>query len=276
MNLRPFFDFCLERERVRVKKEAGAERPWTDDPIIHKSFFCNIYREDDKVTRWFRENVRDVVAEDALKSLVACTAMRWFNRTESGELLKDLMIEGWDPAEAFRRLARERAYGFPVFSPAYIISSPYGDPKIEWALKCITAMATEGEDILKYAVNQEQLHLRMMRMSGHGGFMAYEIITDLRWTCVLRNAPDIMTWTNPGPGCARGLGWITHNDNHVYNRGSATDRATMLRYMLEIRDRSDAEAFKRQWEMREVEHTLCEFDKYRRYQTGSRPKRRYP
>ena len=42
-----------------------------------------------------------------------------------------------------------------------------------------------------------------------GPFMAYEVVTDLRHTYLLRDANDIMTWANAGPGAMRGLNRLT-------------------------------------------------------------------
>ena len=44
--------FVEERETIRKKKEAGEERPWTTDPILHRTHFTNIHRQDDKVSRY--------------------------------------------------------------------------------------------------------------------------------------------------------------------------------------------------------------------------------
>ena len=46
-----FFDYCKKREAVRVKRESGEEYPWSDDPILQKGRFLNVFREDDKVSK---------------------------------------------------------------------------------------------------------------------------------------------------------------------------------------------------------------------------------
>ena len=45
-----------ERERIRELKEAGAPKPWSEDAIFQTTYFCNVRREDDKVTKWVRKN----------------------------------------------------------------------------------------------------------------------------------------------------------------------------------------------------------------------------
>ena len=34
-----FFDFCREREAIRLKRERGDPAPWSEDPIFQKGLF---------------------------------------------------------------------------------------------------------------------------------------------------------------------------------------------------------------------------------------------
>src|SRR2546423_1636561 len=45
-------DWISERTAIHTKKEAGHPPPWTDDPVLREWSFCNVRREDDRVTRW--------------------------------------------------------------------------------------------------------------------------------------------------------------------------------------------------------------------------------
>lgn len=273
-NIAEFFEFCKERERIRVLKEQGVPRPWTTDPVLQNHFFCNIYREYDKTTVWFRENIRNRVAEQPESALLACVAFRWFNKISTGEIIKGVLLAGiWPEEEVVERLVQLRDAKETVFGSGYIISSPYGDPKIEWACACTARTFGERADILKHATSLEAMHTRLKKEVGLGSFMAYEIVTDLRWTSVLCDAPDIMTWANPGPGAARGLGWLIYDYNKVFN--CHQDQVELLLHMRDVLARSKAEKFSTPWEMREAEHALCEYDKWRRGQDGMHLKRRY-
>ena len=46
-----FFDFCREREAIRLRRERGAPPPWSEDPIFQQARFLNIFREDDRGSR---------------------------------------------------------------------------------------------------------------------------------------------------------------------------------------------------------------------------------
>ena len=47
--------FILERETIRMKKEAGAEKPWSYDEVLTTTKFTNIYRQDDKTSKFIYE-----------------------------------------------------------------------------------------------------------------------------------------------------------------------------------------------------------------------------
>lgn len=278
-HIRDFFAFCEERENIRKRKESGQPWPWTEIAALREAFYCNIYREDDKTTRWFKVNVRDKVKDDPERAFAACVLFRWVNKIETGEEILPWLLEpsplpgGETWRETLKNHLQILACRIPVFSGAYIISSPLGDPKIHWATMCAANTITRAPDILKHSSSLERMHERLMKEQGLGPFMAYEIVTDLRHTAVLSHAPDIMTWANPGPGCMRGLGWIVFDNNKIFDRSMRNDILDHMRTILEMS--KEQPWIERPWEMREVEHALCEYDKFRRVQRGDRPKRRY-
>jgi 5-hmdU DNA kinase, helical domain len=64
MNIDGLVCWIEKREAIRVKKEAGAARPWSDDPILNEWSFCNVRREDDRTTKWVAANWREPHADD--------------------------------------------------------------------------------------------------------------------------------------------------------------------------------------------------------------------
>ena len=37
--VKSFFDWCIERENIRIKREKGISAPWTDDTVFSKRSF---------------------------------------------------------------------------------------------------------------------------------------------------------------------------------------------------------------------------------------------
>jgi len=73
-----FFDFCRERERVRVRREGGEPAPWSDDLIFQRGRFLNVFREDDRGTRALLSFVGDG-PHDLPELVHAVFFARWCN-----------------------------------------------------------------------------------------------------------------------------------------------------------------------------------------------------
>ncbi len=273
----PLLAWMAERERIFVARSSGAATPWTGDPILAQFRFCNVRREDDAATRWFRESVRGPLAEDGAAVLAATLIFRWFNRPEVGQRLLE--------AGAFERgrwpragiEAALRKAGPPWTTGAYRIGSPRGRDKlaglcdmVEAALPAVPALAAaiQGDGTLEGA------HRELERTVAYlGPFSAYEVVCDLRHTCLLRAAPDVCTWGHAGPGARRGLNRL--HGRPVVARLAQTQALGEMRALL-------ARARQRRWpwslEMREIEGALCEYDKHERaaaaLRRGERPRLR--
>jgi hypothetical protein len=282
--LHGFFSYAQEREAIRQRREADEAAvargeapqgpPWTQDPILQAHRFCNVYREDDKTTRWFAKNVRAPWAHDDAMSTWVAFLFRWFNYIPSGELLlKHDLFRVWD----YTVTRRVFADAPQVVTGAYVVKTPNGLRKVEGIIKCVEM--TRDMRVLEHLHEHRTLqtaHAELMKAPYMGPFMAYEVITDLRHTS-LRHAEDINLWASAGPGAARGLDWVLGGPKRYYNH--APTQARMQEEMRYILDASRDPALwphqDRPWEMREVEHTLCEFDKYMRGLSGQPLKRHF-
>ena len=82
-----------------------------------------------------------------------------------------------------------------------------------------------------------------------------------------------MTWANAGPGAKRGLNRIS---DRPLNAGTHVKQVLdEMRILLDLSD-NKLEPFVPTLEMRDIEHCLCEFDKYERTRLGEgRPRAKY-
>jgi hypothetical protein len=275
--LTDFFDYAVKREAIRKAKESGETVDFSD-PILTKYRFCNIFREDDAVTRWAATNIRPYYTGSDL--IFAYYLFRMFNRPATVNLI--LAIDG------IRFFSVERCWEAikdeqPVVNAAYTVIGKHGYPKGLGILHTLNDIHRDRDAIYQDIMSVQTLECAVKRLGEYhliGDFLAYEIATDLRHTSILGNAADIMTWANPGPGAARGLSRIIGANKHFFNRISKLDHGIMMEIMREILNYSTNPNFwpshAQQWEMRDVEHTLCEFDKYKRAESGEgRPKQLY-
>src|SRR5690606_23942233 len=198
--------------------------------------------------------------------------------------------EGFEPAKLTKALEDYAAAGNKVYTGAYMIRAESDPTKhwYSWSKHRYIAEIVLGrlwEDRERFAAELEKPGQTLEgawklfqepRYVGWGPFMAYEVVTDLRHTRYLRNAPDIYTWANAGPGAIRGLNRLYGRELGAKPKPEQTN-AEMLKLMIELND-LDEPGFNAtfgepcdvnpRFEMRDIEHSLCEFDKYERVRLG--------
>jgi hypothetical protein len=288
-----FFAYARERHSIYLKRLAGDPWPWTSDPILQQYRFTNVFRELDKTTQWFKKNVREPLRNDP-SVFLATVIFRWFNTIRTGETIfcQPDVLTGRTPFEDYVVIEDLRALrpwlrqqGPPWVTGSYMIKSKDGMDKLDGVLYYVQQFVksdwkTRAEEIIDDpgGYTLEGMWEGLCCQEGLGPFLAYEIVTDLRHTAMLDNAPDIMTWANPGPGAKRGITRLL--DEHTERRVTPTgklrvikaDTETCMRGMRFLLKASSNHAYwpveYPKWEMRDVEHTLCEFDKYSRVQKG--------
>lgn len=268
-----FWFWIKERYAIHQKKEAGEEKPWTKDEVLQSYWFCNPYREMDKTTVWFRENIREPL-RDEKDVLLATVIFRWFNTIESGELLledaggdlEDSLFCNWAPDIAQKLLQAAIDRHVKVFTSAYLIAGKEGEKKVQTICDRITNVAEQIDSLyrsLKDACSLELATSLLAEIEGIGDFIAYEIVTDLRHTHILEEAMDILTWANIGPGASRGLRRFL--GEHVTTTPPKNWRIQFHKILSESKTQLEGMP---PFEMREVEHSLCEFDKFERARLG--------
>ncbi len=279
VNLGKFFEMSRERYRIKQRRDAGQPWPWTEDKVLQEWRFTNVFREDDKTTTWFRENVRDPLSRQGNFFNIAAGTMifRWFNRISTGELIKPFLIGElpWD-SEVVEEILRDVR---PIVTGAYMIKTFNDMNKLDGILLAIDQglpkLATMPH---KWGTSLEGAWKDLIQIHFLGGFMAHEIVQDLRYTPVLQNATDVNTWTHLGPGAIRGMSWMLH-DNEFSLQGTKTTQKMVLPLMRDIlaasRDPQYWPSDWPQWEMHQVEFGLCEFSKYMKASKGIPQKRRY-
>ena len=268
-----FFWWIEERHRIFLSKEAGLPRgEWTDDEILKTYRFTNPFRENDKTTVWFRENMRKPL-KDSPEVLMATVIFRWFNLIETGKtLLSNNLHIDWKPEGARQEIKKQLKY----ITGGYIIKTPDGMDKVDGVIWCIDKFWKQRDNLIN-ELKDSSLHRSwhvLMQFPYQGPFMAYELITDLRHTYLLNEARDIYTWANAGPGAMRGLNRI-HSRELKYKSRKHDWNEEMFQLLGKSSQYLHPDFPK--LEMRDIEHSLCEFDKYERVRNGEgAPRGRYP
>ncbi len=247
--------------------------------------------------------------------LLATVVFRMFNRIPTGEAIFkqpylgpgcyatawDFFVDDNDTERLKQSIVNYVGPKGPYVTGSYIIQSPKGYKKLDGVLKIIEMFIngqlknerkSEGwkpvaEEMLNNPYSLEDTSNWLMNFLFIGHFTAYEIVSDLRHTDLLCKAPDIMTWANAGPGATRGLNVLHGRPLGSYKKHQMVEEMQELlelsrktRHWPQTGDNGDIpmSSLKRwpAWEMREVEHWLCEYFKYWRMKTtGQVPRGRF-
>lgn len=258
--------------------------PFTNDPILQRYRFTNVFRELDKGTKCLRLMCQ--FKEDPGMLVFNIIWYRFFNRYEHA-----LDIGFCDFETLVKKIRHKSAMGERIFTSAHMTAGKADISKLDYYIQAcehiwrvrenIAEVVQHGSCTTKCEPNIEHAFHTVKGLQCIGPFVAYEIASDFRWyPQLLPHPPDVYTWANVGPGCRRGLrrlGYEDFEDPLGYVYGHLTDPANeyLGPHIREHISRSHWNDIYRdgtsRWppfELREVEHSLCEFDKYQRALTG--------
>jgi hypothetical protein len=268
-SMKDFFKFISERHQIYLNRQAGMPFPWTEDEILQTYSFCNVFRELDTVTIWIRENWREPYADHPNLPFAMAMA-RQINWTDT--LAEIGFPEEWNPEHAKNVMRARQLKKEKVYTGAYMLTGTLGGPKIDQTIDKILTPLYEDQPLIDNN-SLENTWREYLRYKGFAKFISYEVVTDLRHTKHLNQAKDIMTWANAGPGAKRGLNRIFERDikTPLKNEQSNHEMMDLLDYSVEM-----LEPHVPALEMRDIEHSLCEFDKYERTRLNQgRPRAKY-
>ncbi len=260
--------WMTEREAVRVAKESGKPKPWTEDPILQSFRFCNVRREHDKVTQWFARNWRSAKYQNEPNFVPAMIFGRTINWPDTLEEIG--YPYKWDRQLMVDLLDRRQRRGDKVYTGAYMITAgPTGVSKNEWV--CRNADTYFNSPPRLDPTSLEVSWKQLMVYPCVGPFIAGQIIADLKQTPVLASAEDWFNWAALGPGSMRGL-------NRLYERklNASITQEQGLAEMREVQSvvRSNSTFYLC---LQDLQNCLCEFDKYERVKWGQgKPRSSYP
>ena len=273
--------WIIERNKIRQSKDCGNPAPWSKDPIFQATYFTNVNREEDKVTKWIRTNWTYPTFKDDFEEIcssyesytLAIMAARLFNLPSTlaeirqpidGE--EDLWLDNLGDV-----LYHLKEKGQTIWNGAYIVST--NGKKISKAEYCVGLLRKAKPQLSNMRFTSlAETHKQLMKVEGLASFLAAQIVADLKNTAdhPLYEAEDWWDFSAYGPGSLRGLSWFWGN------------KITPATYDSAIQDAMGI----LQWElpeqilsilcMQNLQNCFCEFDKYMRILNNSgRSKRKY-
>ena len=258
--VKSFFDFCKERENIRISRENGEDFPWSADEIFQNGRFLNVFREDDRVSKSiikFAGNLN----EEPSKLINAVFFARWCNRQEvldtltpddlnNPENLKN-KLESIDP------WCNETAY--PV-EPVTWKGKQYS--RIDAATKLFYEVQDSLLNILESsnksvitATNNINKEFQMQN-----DFPIFMAVIDIAWF-----RPDIIPIESEVP---TGIGAVAYLDR-LQNHLGLSSHQEVGEKMIELQKTYWPEA-KRGFNPIDIEYLACECRKYYSYINGTK------
>ena len=274
MRTNDLFAFVSERHKIYERRTAGQSKPWTEDTILQRYKFCNVYRELDRVTLWIRDNIREPHKSDP-QLWFALAVARYINWPDT--LAEIGYPVPFKASVVCKKLKARLERSEQVFTGAYFINSI--GPKIESVVFDRLDKLWNNRKVIDKKLSKctdlAQLYEVFISQFGFGTFMAGQVIADLKHVDRWRSVPDWEVWAISGPGSRRGLNRVCERElkqpwnerewlSTLYGLGRS------LKPKLEQAGMPPIHA-------QDLQGCLCEFDKYERVRLGEgKPRSSYP
>jgi len=255
-----FFDFCRERENIRLARGSGTPAPWTEDPIFQKGRFLNVFREDDRGSIAILRFAKNL--EQDLPTLIqALFFSRWCNRQQTLDKLATNILS--KPEELRKKLETLEPWcnvtAYPV-EPVHWEGAQYSRLDAATILfgkikELLTETITGAQgDVIK-ATNGVNDLFRMQN-----DFPIFMAIIDLAWF-----RPDVI---DPGSHVPTGIGAVAYLDR-LQTHFDLDDHQQTCDQMIKLQKEYWPEA-KREFQPIDIEYLSCECRKYYSYVNGTK------
>ena len=207
-----YWHFAAKRQAAFMARLRGAPQPWTDDPILQRYKFCNVYRATDRVSQYLINEINtSTAAPDDLAFQI--TAFRTFSNIETWEALRATL--GQTPTIAdvasggfIRALDTVKEARGGLYTGAFILcaNKAFGfDAKHHNHAALFNHMFVENHAAqrIRTANNLEQVVKLLESFPLMGPFMAYQTTIDLNYSTLINFSEN--DYTQAGPGALRGI-----------------------------------------------------------------------
>ena len=255
-----FFEFCKERENIRIKREIGSPAPWTDDPIFQKGRFLNVFREDDRGSKAILNFAKNL--EKDLPSLIHCLFFaRWCNRQETLDKLSSKIIT--HPKKLIEDLRDLDSW---CNLTAYPVEPIYWQGKQYSRFDAATILFKDIKETLADVIIGAQGNVieatkavnSFFKMKND--FPIFMAVIDIAWF-----RPDVI---DPGSHVPTGIGAVAYLNRLQLYFGLDSHQKTCNK-MIALQKDYWPEA-KRDFEPIDIEYLSCECRKYYSYVNGSK------
>jgi hypothetical protein len=261
-----FMHFVHARQEIFKQKSSGKFPPYTNNEVMSSKWFTNMYRELDRGTMYFRKQIlaeHDLSPESYPDVVFKAIVYRLINKIETFEEFGKLPSRAeWKAFQKF--ICKKKDQGDVIFTSAH---QNMGFSRFCHTAKEVLKMI-DNENFTKAIVDAESLEhcfLLLKSITNIGPFFAWQISCDFLELKMINF--DENTWTCLGPGAKSGL-------RRIFTVKSEKEELPLAQHLTKIMDYGfnalglDFPYFlNRKLTLKNIEHALCEYDKYFRAAT---------
>lgn len=267
-----YFYFIQERMNIFWNKYES-RAPLTEDPILQKFKFTNVYRACDRVSQYLIKNViyKDLNSYSPEDTLLRILVFKVFNKIETWEYLnqnQDIKIATFDVSKLCKLLS-ERQKKSPIFSNAYMMAGSHAQYKDIPAKHQLWLQMIQDHFLKANGVKQILNSRSMAEVYTHlrtyplvGDFLAYQYTVDFNYSPYLNFDED--SFVKAGVGAIRGIKKCfttygkTYEDAILYTQ----------EHFKELQEKYNYTGFRplpgRALKLIDLQNCFCETDKYLR------------
>lgn len=269
-----YFRFIEKRMQIFWSRHNNAPYPWTNDDILKKYKFTNVYRACDRVSQYLINEVilnadKRLNEEDILLNIII---FKIFNKIETWKYLKSefdlITVKDFNPAVISEKLSK-RINTQPIFSAAYIMTASGGNYKSlqrkhERWLHMVDREILKSHKLhsLLTAKSLNEIYELLSECTFIGPFLAYQYAIDLNYTDIIDF--DENSFVKAGIGAKRGidkcfisLGKYSYEDAIRFTQDNFDNFS--IKYGTSFKN-----LFGRHLKLIDLQNCFCETDKYLR------------
>lgn len=264
-----YWQFADKRFKVFVKRISDSIGPWTDDPIICKNRFTNVFRASDRVSQYLIN--LQYQEEDLEEILFKTIIFKIFNKIETYNYLekelKQINSKSFSIEEYNDVLTKRLSSKKTIYSAAYIMPSPGNVFGYKYKhtnhLALISKMIKDNLSVrILECKSLEEVYKLLLSYPSIGNFLAFQYSIDINYS-VLTNFSE-MDFVVAGPGakngilkCFESLGDYTFEDTIKLMADEQKDEFERLGIM-------PLNLWGRPLQLIDCQNLFCEVDKYLR------------
>lgn len=267
-----YWYFAAERQAIFFNRFNNKKLDsWTDDPILTKYKFTNVYRASDRVSQYLIKNVIYSGDQSFQEVFFRTILFKLFNRIETWELLEKKLgginYSNYSFKDFDYVLRKEINSGKRIYSAAYIM--PSGSSSFGYNLKHrnnLSLLKRMMDDDLPALISESKTMKETFDLLRSyptiGDFLAYQYTIDLNYSNLINFSEN--DFVAPGPGALSGIKkcfssygdfneqeiikWVVDNQEQEFNKRGLNFKSLWGRPLHLI----------------DCQNLFCEVDKYAR------------